>query len=274
VNTLVSVIVPCYNQAQYLSEALQSVLGQTITNWECIIVNDGSSDNTEFIASTWCKKDNRFQYLKKENGGLASARNEGIKVAKGKYILPLDADDKIGSRYLEEAAKILNKDREIGIVYCNVEFFGEKTGKWKLPDFSIDGILIMNMIICTALFRRSDFLETKGFDPNMKYGWEDWDLWLSLIENGKGVYKLPGVHFYYRIKNKNSMLQDLSLRPEKYRYSLKTIYLNHFDLYLSKQGNPIELYSKLNKVLLSKDYRIGRFIINPLRKLRYWIKTN
>ncbi|WP_374360648.1 glycosyltransferase family 2 protein, partial [Cloacibacterium sp.] len=74
---LISVVVPCYNQAQYLDECLQSVLNQTYQDWECIIVNDGSPDHTEEIAKNWVEKDTRFIYLSKENGGLSSARNAG-----------------------------------------------------------------------------------------------------------------------------------------------------------------------------------------------------
>lgn len=85
-NPLISVIVPCYNQAQYLDECLQSVVEQTYPNWECIIVNDGSPDNTEEIALQWTEKDSRFIYIKKENGGLSSARNAGLEIAKGKWI--------------------------------------------------------------------------------------------------------------------------------------------------------------------------------------------
>lgn len=107
---LISVIVPCYNQAQFLDECLQSVLEQTYQNWECIIVNDGSPDNTEEVALEWTKKDVRFIYLKKDNGGLSSARNAGIEKAKGEWILPLDCDDKIGNQYLELASAEFNKD--------------------------------------------------------------------------------------------------------------------------------------------------------------------
>ena len=96
-NTKVSVIVPCYNQAQYLDEALQSILNQSFTDWECIVVNDGSKDNTEFISNEWIKKDSRFKYVYQDNGGLSNARNVGIKKAEGEFILPLDADDKIGA---------------------------------------------------------------------------------------------------------------------------------------------------------------------------------
>ncbi len=90
---LVSIVVPCYNQAHFLDETLQSVLDQSYSNWECIIVNDGSPDNTEDIAKQWCNKDYRFTYLYKENGGLCSARNAGISISKGEFILPLDSDD-------------------------------------------------------------------------------------------------------------------------------------------------------------------------------------
>ena len=99
-NHLISIIVPCYNQAHFLNEVLQSVLDQSYSNWECIIVNDGSPDNTEEIALVWCTKDKRFRYVKKENGGLSSARNAGITISQGEYILPLDADDKIYPSYL------------------------------------------------------------------------------------------------------------------------------------------------------------------------------
>ena len=76
----ISVIVPCYNQAQYLDECLNSVLEQTYKDWECIIVNDGSPDNTEEVAKEWVKKDSRFKYFYKNNGGVNSARNSGLKL--------------------------------------------------------------------------------------------------------------------------------------------------------------------------------------------------
>ena len=93
--SIVSIIVPCYNYAALFREALDSVLAQTYDDWECIIVNDGSTDDTEEIALQYCQKDERFIYFYKENGGHSSARNYGIKKSKGEYILPLDPDDKI-----------------------------------------------------------------------------------------------------------------------------------------------------------------------------------
>lgn len=109
----------------------------------------------------------------------------------------------------------------------------------------------------------------------MIYGWEDWDLWLSFIEKGIGVYKLPDVHFFYRIKNNCSMIDGLILSVEKQEYSLKTIFINHIDFYILKMGHPFLLFSRLNDVqcslntvLSSRDYNVGRFVLKPFRFLK------
>ena len=99
--TLISVVIPAYNAGQFLDETLESVLSQTYENWECIIVNDGSTDNTESVAKKWCEKDSRFRLTDKENGGLSSARNWGIKESKAEYIAFLDADDLYMPNFLE-----------------------------------------------------------------------------------------------------------------------------------------------------------------------------
>ena len=119
----VSIIVPCFKQAHFLDEALQSVLNQTYTNWECIVVNDGSPDNTEEVAEKWCKKDNRFKYVFQKNRGLSSARNAGIKISNGKYILPLDSDDIIDDHFLEKLVPHIEKDETIAIITSYSKFF-------------------------------------------------------------------------------------------------------------------------------------------------------
>src|SRR4030042_5732999 len=105
---LVSIIIPCFNQAQYLNEALDSIMNQTYSNWECIIVNDGSQDNTDELAKNWNKRDERFRYIKKENGGPSAARNTGLKIAKGEYIQFLDADDILECNKIEHQINYLN----------------------------------------------------------------------------------------------------------------------------------------------------------------------
>lgn len=95
----ISIIVPCYNQGRYLDEAMTSLLAQTFKNWECIIINDGSTDNTEEVAQQWSSKDNRIKYMSQENAGVSAARNAAIRASAGEFILPLDADDKISNDY-------------------------------------------------------------------------------------------------------------------------------------------------------------------------------
>ena len=160
----VSIIVPCYNQAQYLDECLQSVLEQTYPHWECIIINDGSPDNTEKVAQEWVVKDTRFKYIYKENGGLSSARNAGIEIADGEFILPLDADDKISAHYLKLAVKEFEKDTYLKVVYCKAEKFGNETGVWVLPEFSLKLLCMQNMIFCTAFFKKKDWKDLLNVD--------------------------------------------------------------------------------------------------------------
>lgn len=234
-NSVVSIIVPCYNQAQYLSESLRSVLDQSYTYWECIIINDGSSDDTEEVALNWTKKDFRFKYLKKENAGVSAARNSGIKLSIGKYILSLDADDLIESTYLEKAVCVLENNFDIGIVYCNASYFGNKSGRWILPTHSLKQSLISNTIFCTALFRKSDFNITNGYNTNMVDGYEDWDFWLCLIERGIKVSKISENLFFYRIRTNS---RNNSIDFKKLICLHNQIIQNHIALYQKHFRNP------------------------------------
>ena len=95
--------------------------------------------------------------------------------------MPLDADDKISSTYIEEAVTILESNGNIKVVTSDVELFGIASGKMTSLEFSIENLLCQNMIVCSSIFRREDFNRTAGFNPNMNYGFEDWDFWLSLL---------------------------------------------------------------------------------------------
>ena len=106
---LISVVIPAYNAGQFLDKTLESVLSQTYENWECIIVNDGSTDNTESVVKKWCEKDARFRYFYKENSGASDTRNLGIKEARGEYIAFLDADDLYMPNFLKVCLETLIK---------------------------------------------------------------------------------------------------------------------------------------------------------------------
>ncbi|HAR72468.1 MAG TPA: glycosyl transferase family 2 [Flavobacteriaceae bacterium] len=261
---LISVIVPCYNQSIYMDECLQSVLDQTYQNWECIIVNDGSPDNTEEVALHWVEKDTRFIYLKKENGGLSSARNAGIEKAKGEWILPLDSDDKIANQYLELASQQFNNGYTI--IYCEAEFFGDKEGKWELPVYEYNQILINNLIFCSGIYKRQDWIAVEGYDINLKYGREDWDLWLAILNINSKVIRINYTGFYYRRKE-NSMDIELNLDINKRTYSENYIYKKHLCKYLRYNDNAIFNYIFINNKLdqLKKtNHQINKNIITRL----------
>lgn len=267
-NPLISIIVPCYNQSHFLDECLQSVVEQVYQNWECIIVNDGSPDNTENVALQWINKDSRFKYIKKKNGGLSSARNEGIKISKSEWILPLDADDKIDNEYLFLAEKEFNKDYTV--IYCNAKLFGAVEKKWDLVNFSEKNLARNNVIFCSAFFRKDSWNNVGGYDENLKAGLEDWDFWVSILKYSPHVFKIPKICFFYRIKE-DSMLKSLK-KDENIRIeTLKYIYKKHSDFFIDQLDPFDDLYTKkeeLEKVYNSKRYKIGDSIISFINKFR------
>jgi glycosyltransferase involved in cell wall biosynthesis len=223
----VSVIIPCFNQAHFIDDAIQSVFAQTYHDFEIVIVNDGST-NPETYQILKPYNGPRVRIVHTSNQGLASARNTGISHATGTYILPVDADDKISPSYMEKAVSILDSKPQVGIVYCQAEFFGEREGRWELPEYSFPDILVGNVIFCSGFYRKSEWEQVKGYNPNMKYGWADFDFWLSLIELGKEVYCIPEPLFMYR-QRAGSM--NKSVTNEQLVYLYTQLFRNHAALY-------------------------------------------
>ncbi|MCF7560321.1 glycosyltransferase family 2 protein [Sabulilitoribacter multivorans] len=271
---LVSIIVPCYNQAHFLSDALQSVLNQIYVNWECIIVNDGSPDNTEQVANEWCKKDKRFKYISKNNGGLSSARNAGIKSCDGEFILPLDSDDIIDSKFLEILVPHLVNDNSLAIVSCYTKFFSKKTSnvihELKPKGDSFRNLLFENNLIATSLYRKSCWEEVGGYDENMKNGFEDWEFWIAITKSGWKYKVVEDFLFFYR-KSKKSMLIDTL---ENHRISnMEYVFEKHKDLYKENYDNTlkylfflINMYRNTNlKIENSSTYKITKILSKPFK---------
>jgi glycosyltransferase involved in cell wall biosynthesis len=222
---IVSVIIPCYNQGRYLDEAVGSILAQTLQEFEIIVVNDGSTE-PETIALLQNYSKPKLTIIHTENRGPASARNTGITQARGRYILPLDADDRIAPTYLEKAVPVLDANPAVGIVYSEAEFFGEETGKFDLPCFSFPQILLGNMIFNSSLYRHLDWEKVGGYKDH--FHWEDYEFWLSLIELGREVVQLPEVLYFHR-QLKNS--RGGSLNRQKWLEDYVHLYHAHTELY-------------------------------------------
>ncbi|MBR4983268.1 MAG: glycosyltransferase family 2 protein [Lachnospiraceae bacterium] len=220
---------PCYNDGKYIKEAIQSLKEQTYPFWELVVIDDGSTDK-ETIKIVESLESENITVLHSKHLGPSGARNYGIQCAKGKYILPLDSDDKIASTYMEKAVHILENDSDIGVVYCEADLFGEKNGKWDLPAYSFEQMLIDNVVFITALFYKEDWEKVGGFNVNMKQGMEDYDFWLSILELGRTIYQIPEILFHYRIKpvSRTTKFQSETNRMKE---AYRQIYHNHKDFY-------------------------------------------
>ncbi|YAI82723.1 MAG: glycosyltransferase family 2 protein [cyanobacterium endosymbiont of Rhopalodia sterrenbergii] len=170
----VSVILATYNRAQYLTRCIQSVLNQTYQNWEFIIVDDGSQDNTFEIVNPYLEKFSKIRYLKHKNIGAALSRNVGIKASFGDYITFIDSDDKYLSNHLQSKLDFFTKNPEIELI---VGGFKADQETWVTDYYNPDQkVNIKNCVICPTLFgRRYVFFELQGFQA-LLYG-EDTDLW-------------------------------------------------------------------------------------------------
>jgi len=251
---LVSVIMPCYNDGCYLEETVESLRQQTYKHIELIIIDDGSDDaktlqvleRIDFPA---------LRVIHARHGYPAAARNLGVAQARGKYLLPLDADDKIAPDYIQKAMDVLEREPEVGVVYSRADFFGDVEDSWELPDFDVHHMLIDNIVFVSSLMRRSVFDSVGGFDESMVHGIEDYDFFLSVIEKGWKFHRLPEVMFHYRVKSGSRSMQFASSQAI-YRSTYRMLYTKHRELYHEHMD---ELFPLLReKYLSARQYKIAQ----------------
>lgn len=206
----VSIIIPCWNQAHWLPEAIESALNQTYKNIEVIVVNDGSPDNTREVAEKYPVK-----LIEKENGGLSSARNAGIREATGDYILTLDADDKILPEFVEKCLEA-NDD----IVGTGQQEFGDSNELWNnQPEHPIhEHFKIANQINCCSLYKKEVWETVEGYDETMKHGLEDWDFWFQATKAGYTITVLREPLFLYRKHGSSMISETAKYHKEVYNY--------------------------------------------------------
>lgn len=210
-NPRISVIIPCYNQAQYLEECIESVYGQTVQPHEIIIINDGSTDNTLEIAERYMFKEfpgieSPVRVINQVNKGLPSARNTGIMASTGDFIWPLDADDMMKENAIERMTQEIM--RITADVYApSLEHMGLRNDSIILQGFTIQDLKVGNRLGYFSCIRRSALIEVGGYNPKMKWGYEDYDLWFDLFKRGKTLAVLQDVLVKYRLKE-HSMIHD------------------------------------------------------------------
>jgi len=222
----VSVIIPCYNYGDFLNAAIYSCLCSTFDDIEIIVVNDGSTDTYTLEVLDNLKYKN-LRVIHQNNKGLPAARNSGIQASLGKYILPLDADDLISPILIEKEYKILEENPDIGFVTHWTQAFGTENYIWSVPPFNVKTLLETNIVCVTSLFRKTAWETVGGYNEQMNEGFEDWDFWVSLVQQGWPGYTIPEILFYYRRHGKTMLHEAQS----KYEYLYNRVRNNHLELY-------------------------------------------
>lgn len=261
---LVSIITPVYNGEKTIAESIQSVIGQSYTNWELIIVNDGSTDNTLKVANEFCGE--KIRIINSENFGVSSARNLGITNSSGKYIVPLDADNTLEKEFLSLCINEFESDSNLKLVYTEANLFGDSIGLWNLPNYNYQTMLHYNMIDNCAVYLRDDFNRVGGYRLNMVNGLEDWDFWIALLSiyNENQVKKINTPLFNYRVSNLSR--RSTLLKSKKFDSMLQNIVHNNFEIYNSH-------YSDIHNRIICYDYHHKMMQKWPVRLLINLLNT-
>lgn len=290
---LISVIVSCYNQDQYLPETLDSVLAQTHLNWECIIVNDGSPDNTEEITKHYCEKDKRFKYILKKNGGLSSARNAGLAVAKGDYIQFLDSDDLLHPKKLELQLRHIIEQEADAVVSGFDLFSNDLSTRYDsrmsavIPDCSIESFLYgwdINFVIAIHTLLISKVFIVKNdirFHEDVRAK-EDWIFWIEIALKNAVFFVHTEKMAHYRRHNTNMtsdsnhmILNDFKamfivydLLPNEHKKTFKELIPLSWIAKTKEVLNICSLEQQILDLKHSLPYRVGTLILKPYRFLK------
>lgn len=198
---LLSIVIPFFNLGDYIEDALKSLEGLSGISYEVIVVDDGSDDPTSIQKLEELRQRYPFRLVRTHNQGLAMARNTGALESKGEFLAFLDADDCVDVTYYHRAIEILKCYDNVSFVGCWAEYWGEAEGYWPAWNPEPPYALIHNPINTSALvYRRADFLRFGLNDPRFKYGFEDYDSMLSLLENGCRGVAIPEPYFKYRVR--------------------------------------------------------------------------
>jgi glycosyltransferase involved in cell wall biosynthesis len=248
---LLSIIIPCFNDGRFLPDALASISEIKDINCEVIIIDDGS-DDSETLEYLGTLDGNRYRLIRQQKQGVSSARNAGIRTAGGKYILPLDADNKIMPEYAYMGIRFLEDNPEFAIVYSDQQRFGLCDETARQSEFDIFNLIPDNCVDTCAIYRREVWEQCGGYDENMM-GFEDWELWMRAYEYGFRFYHLPEPLYFYRVKGSEESLNLTCQKPVNFTKLLSHIYSRHSLLVRHTLRRLNERNRELERKLNEKD---------------------
>lgn len=279
----VSVIIPCYNQDKYISETLHSVLNQTYLNWECIIIDDGSTDNSASIIHSLIGKDFRFTYVYKNNEGVSKARNVGLEKARGQFIQFLDADDILDNNKIQYSVNELNKpeNKEVHIIISNFKMISSDSQQFFPPFCEIkkEALTFDNFLYnFFSIQLQCGFFYNKLFKnirfPENLTAQEDWIVWLQIFKANPNYILIDLPLAFYRINPFGRMntvgaddnqikvldcLKEILSYEEFYHYAVnataKSFSINKL------------LKNKINSLESSSEYKTGLVLKKTLKRI-------
>jgi glycosyltransferase involved in cell wall biosynthesis len=270
---LVSIVIACYNDAQYIEQAVQSALSQTYSNIEVIVVDDGSNAETKRVLK---KTEPRItKLITQENQGQSTARNVGIQQAKGDYILVLDSDDFFEPLFCEKAIAVFLKSNDVKIVTCNANLLYEdgSVNVYTPQGGTIKNFIHYNEALASSLFKKEDWNSCGGYDESMKQGFEDWEFFIRILKTGGSAEVIQGFFYNYRKRSNTTTAKANKIKYELLNYIYfkhRELYINHFDEFLTHLLYKMEREeSEKIKNTQRLEFKIGKNILLPLR----WVKS-
>ncbi|MBL1407805.1 glycosyltransferase family 2 protein [Sphingobacterium faecale] len=227
---LISVVIPCYNSEKTILETVNSVFSQNFEDFEIIMVDDGSIDNTLRLIRQF--GDNpKVTIFSQENKGQSSARNTGLKHVRGKYVFFLDSDDLLANNYMEECVNVFENEDDVLMVYSDMQLFERDDYIFKLDDFRIREFLIQNCIPAFCMVKVEHLRKIEGFDERLRNN-EDWECWIRMIKTFKGkVVKIPKPLYFYRKRLEENSVSDLSIKNDEVDSVFLYVFNKHYEFY-------------------------------------------
>jgi glycosyltransferase involved in cell wall biosynthesis len=235
----ISVVIPCHDSARFLPDVVASILAQTVSDFEVVLVDDGSRDDTRRVCDDLIAEhgDRAITLIAQDNAGVAAARNAGIAGARAPYILPLDADDLIAPTMLETCARTLDAEPETALVFTDREDFGALEGIYEAHRFELGRLKYFNQIGYCSMFRRTMWEAIGGYRTNVS-GFDDWDFWLAAAARGF----IARHHPQPLLRHRRHPTSQLHAIIDEYERLFATVILNNRTVFSDDEVSVAEKY--------------------------------
>jgi glycosyltransferase involved in cell wall biosynthesis len=267
----VSIVIPVYNSAAYLPDALDSVTRQTLHEHETIIVDDGSTDAHTIALCDAAATKPGVRLVRTTNRGPAHARNTGIEAAIAPYVLPLDSDDWLAPTCLERTVALLDADPSLDVAFTRVGLVGRHHGVWETGPLALPELLSRCTIHVSSLYRRTLWERVGGYDARFVESCEDWDFWLSAVERGATGRRVDEVLVYYR---RTGTSRELGSRaPGTSTRLMRSLVAKHRDTYVAHLEDALGgMYERLAASGLTLERIYHHPVMRAYVRLRSWLQ--